>query len=318
MNKKELKRLASAALTSYAGDFPGISFFTQETSTVFKVRDSDSKEFALKIYDPASSNIEDNEIETLLLQAIRGKSSFAVAKVIKNKEGNGTTIYTDPASGVSYRIVLSTWLAGTDFKAVANEALFYDLGRTLAELHSLTQTIILPMHLKPKQWDEVFYFRDEKAVYQESQYDQIVSSEFRKLMDSAIPLLNQQLRGLYAAGKAQLLHGDLNPWNVKVQDGKLAILDFEDAILGQPIQDLAILLYYFKADGEFPYHKVKDWVTQGYQSIQKIDHLNDYTIDFLIMARKVNFLNYVLTLEGDYQAFIEKGLAALRAFLAHQ
>ena len=39
-----------------------------------------------------------------------------------------------------------------------------------------------------------------------------------------------------------------------------------------------------------------------------------HDIETLMMARKVNFLNYVLTLEEDYTEFIQKGLTELSEY----
>lgn len=315
MKQKEQDRIAQTALKEYNGKFTSIKFFAKETSTVYKLANSESKEFALKIYDEASGNIDDNLIETLLLQKIQEKGSIKVAELIKNKKGKPVTLFKDSSSNKTYRVSLSKWLKGIDFKSNESEERFYKLGQLVAELHLITKQIIVPESLKPKKWDEVFYFRDEKAIYHNPKYKNLVSSEFKELMDTAIPLFNNRLKKIYKAEKPQLLHGDLNPWNVKINDNKLSILDFEDAILGQPVQELAILLFYYKQDKIFSYEYVKKWVLEGYISVRNTPNFSDKDIEFFQMARSVNFLNYVLTLKGDYKKFIEDGLAKLKVFL---
>ncbi|MBX2872979.1 MAG: phosphotransferase [Saprospiraceae bacterium] len=315
MNKEGLLEIAGAALKEYPGTYSSIEFFAHETSVLYKVSNDRGEAFALKIYDNQSSQVEDNQIETLMLEAIIRHGIIPVAEILQNKQGQPTTLYTDPGTGTIYRMVLSKWLPGTDFNDQESEELFIALGKTVASLHDATSEIDLPRGLQPKIWDQVFYFRDEMAVYQDPQFTSQTTSEFRDLMDAAVELLNPKLLQIYSLDEPQLLHGDLNPWNIKMHNGQFAILDFEDAIFGPPIQDLAILLYYYQGHQAFSYEAVKNWIWQGYSSRRGIIGWKDSAIEYLIMARKVNFLNYVLTLDGDYQTYIQKGAAQLKTFL---
>lgn len=318
MNKQALQKIAIAVLKQYPQHYPTVTFFAKETSVVFKVIDEKGEAFALKIYDDASSQTEDNQIEVLMIEAIKNNGTVSVAEVVNNINGQPISIYTDISNSATYRIVLSKWLAGKDFKDHELPELFIALGKMVADLHEATGRISLPKNLRPKIWDQVFYFRDEKAIYHEPQFDSQVTSEFRELMDAAIDMLQPKLSQIYSVAEPQLLHGDLNPWNIKVQNGELAILDFEDAIYGPPIQDLAILLYYYRDHEHFSFNSIKNWILEGYMSKRAIKGWNDNTIEYLHMARKVNFLNYVLTLEGDYQAYIQKEIVQLKSFIRDQ
>ncbi len=318
MNIAPLKHITEAILDRYPVKVSSLAFFAHETSILYKVADDKGEEFALKIYDDQSSQVEDNRIEVLMIEAIRQHGIISVAEILHNQQGQSISIYTDPSTGRRYRIVLSKWLSGTDFQDNESKELFIALGRAVADLHEATVSVSLPKDLQPKRWDQVFYFRDEKAVYQEARYFDQTTPEFKEVMDRAVDQLNTKLSHLWAIGEPQLLHGDLNPWNIKVHADQFTILDFEDAIFGPPLQDLAILLYYYQAHASFSYESVKNWIFEGYTSKKTIAGWDDQHIEWLIMARKVNFLNYVLTLEGDYQAYIEKGLALLKSFLADQ
>ncbi|NET36922.1 MAG: phosphotransferase [Cyanothece sp. SIO1E1] len=315
MNKEALQKIAVAVLQQYPQHYSSVTFFAQETSVVFEVVNDKGEAFALKIYDDTSSQTEDNEVEILMIKAIRSYTTISVAEMVNNLQGRPITIYADPSTGATYRIVLSKWLPGADFKGQESEELFIALGQAVADLHQATRQIDLPKELQPKVWNQVFYFRDEEAVYRQPKYESQTSSEFKDLMDEALARLNPRLSQIYGQGEAQLLHGDLNPWNIKVHHGQFSILDFEDAILGPPIQDLAILLYYYQGHDHFAFASIKDWILQGYTSRNSIAGWNDQAIESLIMARQVNFLNYVLTLEGDYHSYLETGLTRLKTFL---
>ncbi len=318
VNKETLQKTAVAVLQQYPQHYPTVTFFAQETSVVFKVINDKGEAFALKIYDDTSSQPEDNQIEILMISAIRRYGKIAVAEIVNNLRGQPITMYADPFMGATYRIVLSKWLPGADFKGQESEALFVSLGQSVADLHQATRQIDLPKEVQAKVWNQVFYFRDEAPVYRQPKYQSQTTEEFKDLMDEAIEYLNPRLSQIYVQGESQLLHGDLNPWNIKVNNGQFSILDFEDAIFGPPIQDLAILLYYYQEHDHFPFESVKDWILQGYSNGKTIVGWNDHAIESLMMARQVNFLNYVLTLEGDYHSYLETGLSRLKAFLRAQ
>lgn len=311
----DFDHIANLALKNYGKEFPSVEFFSNTTSVIYKVVDNNKQTYALKIYDH-SSNIADNQVEILIAEAIRKKRTVSIPEIIKNKEGKNITIINDGLSNEPHRIVLSRWLEGINLKDNESKELFIQLGKSVAQLHLATKDIIIPKNLQPKQWNEVFYFRDEKPVYHDKKYNEIVNSEFKGLMDKAIPILNEGLRKIYDSSPPQLLHGDLNPWNIKIHENQISFLDFEDAILGQSIQDLAILLFYYKDHQKFPYSFVKEHILEGYSSIKPIEKIRDSDLEFLSIARTANFLNYVLTLDGDYEEFIKKGQEKLKMFLS--
>jgi len=314
VKQRKLDHIAQSAIKFYEGIFPSVTFFAKETSTIYKTINSKGQEFALKIYDEASSNLDDNLIEVLMLDAIQEKSNITIASIIKNKKEQHFTLVPDDSSSRIYRIVLSKWIEGIDFKNKESKERFFDLGKLVGEMHLATENIELPKNLIPKKWNQVYYFRDETPVYHHPKFNHLVSSEFKTLMDSLVPFLNPLLKEIYQSSKSILLHGDLNPWNIKTHKNQFSILDFEDAILGPPIHELAILLFYYRKGENFPYTMVKDALFTGYRSVRDLPLISDLDLEMLFMARKVNFLNHVLTLEGDYKKYLQEGTMELKEF----
>lgn len=319
MNKaNQLEHIAAAALSTYPIEYKSYTFFSKATSIVYQVQGLDGHDYALKILDNATSNIMDCEIEALMLTAVQHRANALTPKLIRNNQAQVFSLVNDVASDQQYRTMLSTWLPGKNLEGKENEDMFYQLGQLVAELHLSTYNIVLPAGLVAKQWDQVFYFRDEQAIYHDPKYSKVVNSKFKALMDEAIPLFDRELRQLYNPKQAQLLHGDLHPWNIKIHNDQLAVLDFEDIILGQPIHDLAILFSYYRKHKKFSYDFVRDTVLSGYESVTTLPLLDEHLIDILIMARTVNFLNYILMLDDDHSSFINKSLKELEVYLHQQ
>ena len=61
--------------------------------------------------------------------------------------------------------------------------------------------------------------------------------------EKAIAWTQEAITRLQASGEPlRLLHGDLHPWNVRSYRGVLSPIDFEDLMLGWPVQDIATTL----------------------------------------------------------------------------
>ncbi|WP_226294073.1 phosphotransferase enzyme family protein [Aquimarina algicola] len=315
MEQKELDQLARLALHQYERTFSSINFFAKETSTIYKVVDSHQQEYALKIYEEASSNEDDNQIEILILDAIKEKGTIQAPEIITNRLGEKLTYYQDAVFTNPRRISVTKWLKGEDLNDNESELAFINLGKLMGELHLILKNIKLPEGITPKKWDKVLYFRDEEPNYKKKKNSKKVDEEFIDVIEHAIPILDTELKRIYIQEPPQLLHGDINPWNIKLEKEKLSILDFEDAIYGPRIHELAIMLYYYKEDKRFSYKLVKDRVLEGYLQVNPIKEYKDSDIEILMLARLANFLNYVLILEGDFEEFIKKGKSKLKSFI---
>jgi Ser/Thr protein kinase RdoA (MazF antagonist) len=84
------------------------------------------------------------------------------------------------------------------------------------------------------------------------------------------------------------LHADLHTGNVIQTQDKLAIIDFDDAGMGLPIQDLVISAYYLRADTEREKH-----LKAGYASLLDLPKISDEDYEILIMGRLIGLVSAV-------------------------
>jgi Ser/Thr protein kinase RdoA (MazF antagonist) len=174
------------------------------------------------------------------------------------------------------------------------------------------------MNCLQKVWDKVFYYKGEEAVYKKEEYQKFLSKEYHEEMDKIIPFLNKELSSYYEkyTDHIQFIHADLNPWNVKLYGSELRLLDFEEAMLGLPIHDFAIMLYYYDYDEAFDFELVKKLYFQGYERVRNLPVFTDYDLDLLMTSRRVNFLNYILQISEDPKSFIETSIPRVKDFIS--
>lgn len=325
--KRRLNKIARLALENYDLNLASVSYLTEETNVFFKVKDTDGNIYALKIFQEESSAIEDNLAEVYLIDQIQNKTDIEVCSVIQTRDGDSIVVIESDLTPTPKRIALYHWLPGLDLDGHETPERFRELGRITAKMHEATYDLKLPKNIKPKRWDKVFYYRDEVPVYKEAQYQKFLSEDYHVTMDRLIPMLDEELKALYERYESgdtsadtdpiqpQLIHGDLNPWNIRLNQNSLCIIDFEEAMYAYPVHDIAIMLFYYYHDENYDYETVKKDFYEGYTSVRPLPDFTGRDIDMLITARRVNFLNYILQISDDPADYIERNLQRVKAWM---
>lgn len=315
--KHMYKHIVDEALKQYDLEIQSVEFLVEETNLFYKVVATDGTKYAMKLFQELSSNLEENLAEVFFLQSLGESFKGLIPTPILAKDGSGIITIHANEEGIDKRIALYSWVEGDDIDGIETLAMFEELGELVAKLHQKTAAIEIPDGISPKPWDKVFYYHDEVPVYKEERFQAFISDAYVDVMDALIPILNHELKKLYDSEKPRLIHGDLNPWNVKLHDEQLKLVDFEEAMLGHPIQDVAICFFYYYHDDKWSYPEVKKAFEKGYGKVIQLDAsgFDQEIIDMLITARRVNFLNYILEIDDAPSAYIEKNLPRAKAFL---
>ena len=290
--KEKLHNVALEALEYYDVSCETLEFFTEDTNVFFKVSTLYDT-YMLKIFQEESSKLEDNLAEVFFMNEIDQRTDIVIPSIIKSKNGDSIVILKSQYFEIEKRIALYSFIEGVDLNGNETNDLFYKLGQACAKLHNASEQIKIPDSISPKKWDTVFYYRDEPIVYNDNKYKDITLEENREFLDKFIPYLNEKLKEYYQR-PSFIIHADLNPWNVKIYNNEIRLLDFEEAMYASEVHDLAILLFYYRYDQNYNYDVVKSNVLDGYQSVRQLPEITDFDIDLLIMARTANFVNYTL------------------------
>ncbi len=313
-NETKNKRVALKALEKYSFNVKNVEFLIEETNVFFLVH-TDTEKVVLKIFQEESSKIEDNLVEVYFMEQITDNTDILIPEVVVNNDGDKVFFVYNDDFKMPKRVAVYKFLEGEDFNEIETDELFYKLGKVIAKLHNMSKELVIPKELEPKKWDDVFYYRDEYAMYNETRFHKFICKEDRELLDEFIPFLNRELMKLYQE-PTYLIHADLNPWNIKVHNNEIRLLDFEEGMVGNIIHEMAILIFYYRYDKNYDYKKIKKQVFAGYEEITKLPEISDFVIDMLIMARTVNFVNYVLILYDDPTEYIKNRMIRIREFLS--
>jgi Ser/Thr protein kinase RdoA (MazF antagonist) len=281
-------------------------------NTTFRVEGADGRKYALRINVNSRRSEAGLIAETAWLEALHRDTDLVLPKIVPRKDGALISRLESPTLGRSTFAVLFEWLPGRDLGSKATPEQLFALGAATARLHQhgkhyalpkgatlwsgrsvcLDSKLTLPTHPMPEAWREVF-----TTVYNNAE---------------------TALQALYARDKPHPIHADLHLWNVKSVRGQLSIFDFDDSVLGLPVQDLAISAFYFRriTGGE----SLENALLEGYQSIQPLPKFSSFEYESQIAARQYLLANDLLhnenaELKAISAKYLETSLGRLQKYL---
>jgi Ser/Thr protein kinase RdoA (MazF antagonist) len=163
-------------------------------------------------------------------------------------------------------------------------------------------------------WDRVFYWPEEfdPIVYHLPVHAHHFTGGRRHILDRAIAAVEGAFARL-DPGEAQVVHGDLHPWNVHVARSRMIAFDFEDVSWAHRVQDIAITLFYKRDHSQ--YDELRSAFEEGYRATAPWPVGYEGELEHFMAARTLSFVNFVLNLREDPTDFLERALQRLEGFL---
>jgi Ser/Thr protein kinase RdoA (MazF antagonist) len=297
------KKLVLATLNEYDLSVDSVSFFTQDTNTMFHVYTRTQEHLVMRIYAEGNATLADNRAEIFFLNSIINHTHLHVTEPVARSDGDFISIISTPQFSTPQRCVLFKWIPGRLMERHIDANNYFLLGKTMAELHRYSRTISIPRDIQPKKWNGVFYYPDEPIVIDRPEFKHLFPRDQLRLLKTSILHSTRELQRLFDRSEPpMLLHGDLHYGNTKIFRGECYLLDFEDIILGFPEQDIAITLYYGRNREDYP--MLTSAFKMGYSEIQPWPITSERQLLLLWAARAAMFINYVAHAEHTPEEFL--------------
>ncbi len=203
-----------------------------------------------------------------------------------------------PVHGDPVECSLFLWAEGEPLAAHLTAPLYRQLGVLAAELHTFATGWTAPAGMAPLRWDRTMYYSGTRLAVANVEHSSIVGGRDAARVEEIVAAADIELVRLAAMHDPIFLHGNIEMWNVLVDpSGQLRLLDFEDVMLGQPIQDIAITLYYGMERRD--YGDLASAFRAGYASVREWPLIDERVLRLLMAARAVMLLNHALLTEPD-------------------
>ena len=308
---RRLRPLAMEALQGFPIEPKRLRLVGGFTNVIFRV-DTADEVFALRIDLHQDHSDSDVENELAWLEALARDTDLAVARFISTIDGRPYAYAQAPDVPGTRRCVLFRWIKGRPVADSLSESAYHALGRLAAGLH-LHGAGFVPPH-QPLTWDRIFYWPEE--VDPVIIFNPDMAHHFdrgrRDILDRAMAAVETAFTKLDPK-EAQLIHGDLHPWNVHTYRGSLTAFDFEDVTWGHRVQDVATTLFYER--NHPAYADLRAAFEAGYRETAPWPVTYEGELERFMAARSLMFVNYVANLQDDPSDYYEVVFPRLQGFL---
>lgn len=283
------------------------------TNVVFRIDTADGP-YALRVDLHQDHSDRDVEIELAWLRAIAADTDLDVAESVPTRDGRPFVHHDAVGVPGERRCTLFRWIPGKPLADAPTPARYHQLGRLSAGLH-LHGATYRPTQ-EPMRWDRVFYWPEsvDPVVIHTPEMAHHFTGPRRHILDRSLDVVGRAFERLEPSG-AQIVHGDLHPWNVHVQRSRMIALDFEDVAMAHRVQDVAITMYYRR--DEPGYREFAAAFEDGYKELAPWPASYDGEIEHFVAARGLMFVNYVANLMDDPSEYYDTAFPRLVEFLAN-
>ena len=308
---RRLRPLAEKALARYRIAVNRIRLVGGFTNVIFRV-DTPTGPFALRIDLHQDHSDEDVGNEIAWLRSLERDTDLDVCRVVAAADGNNFIYAGTPGVPGKRRCVLFKWIPGRPLDDKLTEAGYYRLGVLSAGLH-VHGAGFVPPH-RPLTWDRVFYWPEEvdPVVIFSPELAHHFDAARRKILDRAIAAVEAAFARLEPSA-AQVIHGDLHPWNVHIYRNRLIAFDFEDVTWAHRVQDVATTLFYERSHPGYP--DLRAAFEEGYCTVAPWPVAYEGELEHFMAARTLMFINYVANLHEDPSDYYETAFPRLERFL---
>jgi len=314
---RRLRQLALNALTHYELDVARLSLVTNDMNGIFRIDTRDGHKYILRVTMPEGGHNHDHvAAEMDWLAALARDTNLSVPRPLPARDGS--LVVEAGAGGVPEARLCEvfSWVDGKDLAEDMSEANISKLGELMAGLHAHAATYHPPSDLSLLRFDRVFPFPEPVVLFEEA-FSPLFPATRRVNYKKGIAWAQDSIDRLKASGEPmRVIHGDLHQWNVRNKRGVVSPIDFEDLMLGWPVQDIATTLYYFDSRN---FAELRAAFQEGYTHHSPWPEKHAGEIDSFIAARGIGLANFILNdpnpawreQAGEFIERVEKRLLVL-------
>ena len=281
----EVQKLVPGILAQYGIEAKAIENVNHSFNSSFKITTDKGAELALRINLASSKSSNEVLAEMQWLEQLSEDGSV-LAPVPLRTTNNELLISTrfEPLD-TETTAVLCKWIPGEEVGDEPTNEQLFALGQNMARLQ---------IFAKKLQFEAPAFLPTINRTLMNTE-DNLRPSQPKQINDK---LYGDILKGLELSDEvyARLskdqellpIHADLHNGNAIQTEDQLAIIDFDDAGMGLPVQDLVISNYYIREDTEREKH-----LKAGYASLLELPKISDEDYEILLMGRLIGLVSAV-------------------------
>ena len=273
---RRLRTLATSALAQYDLHDPVLIYHTYATNLLYRVITASGERYMLRLASPGWRTEADLRSEAIWLKALARDTTIPVPVMMYARSGE----HVLPMQGIgipdTWNASLMNWVPGRDLGHYLTAGNLERMGRLFAELHHHGADWNPPAGFTTRRVEHWQSRGEENKITAGQQTTAASTSAHRtNVVDAAasrlLERLHRHVEGAYAAvdrSDLRVIHCDLWHDNIKLHQGVLHPLDFEDTVWGFRAHDIAMAMLDLLDDtGEECYPRLLAAFRRGYESL---------------------------------------------------
>lgn len=284
-----LEPLARQALGSYDVDVLELSLLTNDWNCVFRVGLTDGSQRVLRVSLPGRRTHAEVEGEMAWLAAL---AEGPVPVPIPVRTRGGDLVVDVSTGGVpdARMCAMFGWVDGVRLAEAMTGPAIAALGEMTARLHAQAETFVAPPGMKT--WDSPYPYLEPEVLFND-EHRSIVDTDAREVFAAARERTVDAIERLSRSEASRMIHADLHEDNAFVQpDGGIAVLDFDDSLLGWPVQDLGVTVWALAAHDAFDSYERS--LREGYERVASWPERETGEVRVFAASRSLMMANYVV------------------------
>lgn len=271
---RRLRQLAAAALSCYDLDTPEITYHGFDTNLLYRVITTSGERFMLRLAYPGWRTLEDLRAEALWLNALSRDTAISAPIILTACNGEYVLPVTLPGIPNIWNTSLMSWVPGRLLGYYLTEHNLEKMGALFAELHLHGASWVPPAGFTIRRFEHWLSRDEENLIIIDGEPNGCVplAKMNVNLSSHSQDLLNRMHRHVeqvYAdvdRSDLRVIHCDLWHNNIKLDQGILHPIDFEDTVWGFRSHDIAMaMLDLLEATGERQYIELLTAFRRGYR-----------------------------------------------------
>lgn len=304
-----LRRAAVEVLRHWPIEPVRVRLLLHGYNTTYRVDTATGEKFALRLDVNHRKPLPQLHAEMAWLDALAHQTDLVVPAPQRTRDGGFTAAVPVPSMGRELEAALFSWLPGPDLSRVASPMHLHELGRVTAALHAHAEWWALPDGASLPSVDH--WWADDFPLVAGPHQE---LSDARRDVFLAVAVHVRRVHAELAATEQPIvLHADLHLANAKWHRGRLAVFDFDDALVGVRAHDLAISSYYLR-----PRQELVQALFEGYESVRPLPPLRPDQFEVLLAARNLLLVHELTTVDaGDFREILPRFMVNSEIRLRH-
>lgn len=324
----EMQALALVALRDWDLAVANLAPIKVRENAVFKIDLAGGGRAVLRVHRSGYHSDAELDSEFVWMRALEA-AGMAVPRVIRSRRGRDFEVIAVPTVNGTRQIDVFEWIDGHQLGSVesgvsgegaAIAEQYHMIGKIAARMHNHTAGWQRPAGFCRHAWDAAGLVGEQPFWGRFWELAALTSGQ-KSLLARARTMIARELAAYGTkSDRYGLIHADLVPENLLIDDNRVQVIDFDDAGFGWHLFELATSLYFISGDSIYP--TAREALIRGYRSERKLPREALERLPLFLAVRGTTYLGWVHTRQGSETAreltpfLVERACAVAEEYFA--